>query len=271
VMHDPIANKKAMDKFEESQKPVCKTAEDASYPLRDSTEEKHTYSKAPKTASLNSRIMETHGINMNNEPKDVHPEKIERCGDECKCEQTCSCKCFNKPERKSASETFCNNPDCDENLKVAADGHLHPSKTSEHSCDGMNCDCLARASKPPEPIPVWDDSFDVMMDGCMVLHVYDTKQYQDIKTFIKEVERTAEERGREEILSAIKTYSPEQKESIEAKARAEERKRIISVINYALPKTKILAAGINVHNWHIGYKEAAADILASISNDQLEE
>ena len=45
----------------------------------------------------------------------------------------------------------------------------------------------------------WENEFDILMNDCLVVHVYDTKQFQELKAFIKQTLDQVLERQRDEI------------------------------------------------------------------------
>ena len=121
--------------------------------------------------------------------------------------------------------TFCANPECDGDLKMVGGGHLHP-KLAPSSLDNYNPSGMTRTSKPSEPSD-WEArirEFIKDWQSCVEPEERGDTVY-NLVCDIEDIERTAEERGYKNAVAA-QTPCEAHRMEFEAKARADERKRI---------------------------------------------
>jgi hypothetical protein len=61
--------------------------------------------------------------------------------------------------------------------------------------------------KVEEKAECWEDRFDLEMDDCLVVHVYDTDQFKKMKEFVRKELQQAKQEARKEGFDSAKTWS----------------------------------------------------------------
>jgi len=93
----------------------------------------------------------------------------------------------------------------------------------------------------------WEEDFDLEMMGALVVHVYETKQYEDIKKFIKKL--LDEQKKQCAARLALRTSNYEQREMIGvSKTKSEPSKAVTELREYKQKLIKRLAEKKRKHN-----------------------
>ena|SRR3990167_3252576 len=121
---------------------------------------------------------------------------------------------------------------------------------------------------PPKKDTGWEDKFDLLMQDCRVVHVFETEQFKKIKEFMGERIQAAYERGIKNCgdVQYLRGKREEREQAMKALTSLSVRNKDATCQKHRKPRG-ITANDYDCSDLHTGYEECLSDVGITFSND----